>query len=45
MRDTAFAFFLSAVLCAAFGMAWGIQMGISGDHLMAPAHAHLNLVG
>lgn len=45
MRDTAFAFFLAAVLCVTVGMAWGIQMGISGDHLMSPVHAHLNLVG
>lgn len=45
MRDAAFAFLLAAALSASLGMAWGIQMGISGDHLMAPAHAHLNLVG
>lgn len=45
MRDVAFVFFLAAVLCVSVGMAWGIQMAISGDHLMAGAHAHLNLVG
>ena len=45
MRDIAFAFFLAAVLCVSVGMAWGIQMGISQDHLLAGAHAHLNLVG
>jgi hypothetical protein len=45
MRDTAFAFFLAAVLCVTLGMGWGIQMGIAGDHTMSPAHAHLNLVG
>ncbi len=27
------------------GMAWGIQMAISQDHLLAGAYAHLNLVG
>ncbi|MCY0094863.1 hypothetical protein [Hoeflea ulvae] len=27
------------------GMIWGIEMAISGDHMLAPAHAHLNLVG
>ena len=27
------------------GMAWGLSMAISGDHGMAPAHAHLNLIG
>jgi hypothetical protein len=45
MRDVAFVFFLAAVLCVSAGMAWGIQMAISGDHLMSGAHAHLNLVG
>ena len=45
MRDTACVFFLAAVLCVSIGMAWGIQMAISQDHLLSPAHAHLNLVG
>jgi hypothetical protein len=45
MRDVAFVFFLSAVLCVTVGMAWGIQMAISQDHLLSGAHAHLNLVG
>ncbi|MEO8241166.1 MAG: hypothetical protein ABI832_02580 [bacterium] len=45
MRDIAFVFFLAAVTCVTLGMAWGIQMAISEDHLLAPAHAHLNLVG
>jgi hypothetical protein len=45
MRDTAFVFFLAAVLCVSVGMAWGIQMAVSEDHLLAGAHAHLNLVG
>lgn len=45
MRDTAFVFFLAAVLCVSVGMAWGIQMAISQDHLLSGAHAHLNLVG
>lgn len=45
MRNIAFCFFVAAVLCVTTGMFWGIQMAISGDHLMAPAHAHLNLVG
>jgi hypothetical protein len=26
-------------------MIWGIQMGMAGDLTLAPAHAHLNLVG
>lgn len=45
MRDTAFVFFLAAVLCVSVGMVWGIQMAISQDHLLSGAHAHLNLVG
>jgi hypothetical protein len=45
MRDPAFVLFLSAALCVLVGMLWGIQMAISGDHLLASAHAHLNLVG
>lgn len=45
MRDPAFLFFGSATLCAVGGMVWGIAMAMSGDHLLASAHAHLNLVG
>jgi hypothetical protein len=45
MRDTAFVFFLAAVLCVTVGMGWGIQMAISQNHMFAGAHAHLNLVG
>ncbi len=45
MRDPAFVLFLAATLCVLTGMLWGIQMAISGDHLYASAHAHLNLVG
>lgn len=45
MRDPAFLFFAAAVVCASGGMLWGIQMAIRGDHLLASAHAHLNLVG
>ena len=45
MKGIAFAFFATGVLAVTCGMVWGIQMSISQDHLMAPAHAHLNLVG
>jgi hypothetical protein len=45
MRDIAFVFFIAAVVSVFAGMIWGIQMAISHDHLLAPAHAHLNLVG
>jgi len=38
-------FFTTAVIIALVGMAWGSMMGASGDHVMMPAHAHLNLLG
>ncbi|GHF57409.1 hypothetical protein [Seohaeicola zhoushanensis] len=38
-------FLMLAVLAALMGMSWGIHMAISQDHSLAPAHAHLNLVG
>jgi len=38
-------FFLVAALCGLAGMAWGTHMGVSGDHSLSPAHAHLNLLG
>jgi hypothetical protein len=34
-----------AVVIFAVGMIWGIEMGIRQNFAMAPAHAHLNLVG
>ena len=37
--------FKAAVLFVLAGMAWGMQMAISGDHSTYPAHAHLNLLG
>ena len=37
-------FQLTAVIYGLAGMAWGLQMGLSGDHVMMPAHAHLNLL-
>lgn len=45
MKGIAFWFFLVAVLWVTIGMAWGIQMSASGNHMLAGAHAHLNLVG
>ena len=38
-------FMLIGVIAAILGMTWGIQMSASGDHTMAAAHAHLNLLG
>lgn len=34
-----------AVVILVLGMIWGIEMGIRQNFAMAPAHAHLNLVG
>jgi len=45
MPRVSIAFFTIATLCGLAGMVWGSQMGISGDHSLHPAHAHLNLVG
>lgn len=38
-------FFAVAVLCAIFGMVWGLHMAATNDHSQFPAHAHLNLIG
>jgi hypothetical protein len=45
LRDLPFVFFAAGTLAATLGMAWGIEMGMRQDFTMAPAHAHLNLVG
>lgn len=45
MKNTATLFFGTGALCALIGMVWGIMMAASNDHGMAPAHAHLNLIG
>jgi hypothetical protein len=45
MNKLALAFFSAAPAYGLVGMAWGMQMGASGDHSMMPAHAHLNLLG
>lgn len=39
------AFFAFGVLCVLIGMGWGMHMGAAENFTMAPAHAHLNLVG
>ncbi len=38
-------FFVTAAICVTIGMGWGIVMAASHNHVMAGAHAHLNLVG
>ncbi len=45
MKGIAFLFFVTAAIAVLLGMFWGIHMSASGDHSMAPAHAHLNLIG
>jgi hypothetical protein len=39
------AFFLTGVVCVLIGMSYGMYMGANEDFSLAPAHAHLNLVG
>jgi len=45
MRKLPLAFFTAAALCVTAGMVWGAIMGSKEDFSLAPAHAHLNLVG
>lgn len=45
MHPTAQLFFKSGILLLLVGMGAGIFMAASQDHTMAPAHAHLNLLG
>ncbi|MFQ5624974.1 MAG: hypothetical protein ACE5FS_16465, partial [Paracoccaceae bacterium] len=45
MNGISFWFVLSATVYVTIGMAWGIQMSVIDNHLLSPAHAHLNLVG
>ena len=35
----------AGVIFLIVGMVWGIEMGVRQDFSLAPAHAHLNLVG
>jgi cbb3-type cytochrome oxidase subunit 1 len=45
MRGISFWFFATATIYVAIGMVWGIVMSATMDHSLAPAHAHLNLIG
>jgi len=38
-------FFTLTVICLLVGMGWGMHMAQTNDFAMAPAHAHLNLLG
>lgn len=39
------AFFMTGAILLGLGMCWGIAMAISQNFALAPAHAHLNLLG
>ncbi len=45
MRGVALWFFVSAIIYVIIGMVFGIWMSASHDYSLAPAHAHLNLIG
>ena len=45
MKSISFWFFILGVASVLIGMVWGIQMSATHDHLLSPAHAHLNLLG
>ncbi len=45
MNSIATRFFATGAIFALCGMVWGIQMAATDDHLLAPAHGHLNLIG
>lgn len=45
MPRVSLAFFTVAALCGLTGMVWGMHMGATQNFTMAPAHAHLNLLG
>ncbi|MGP1394928.1 MAG: hypothetical protein ACTS3R_05405 [Inquilinaceae bacterium] len=38
-------FFATGAVFALVGMIWGIQMSATHDHVLSPAHGHLNLIG
>ena len=45
MGSVATRFFAVGAVAALCGMVWGIQMAATQDHLLSPAHGHLNLIG
>lgn len=45
MKNIGTLFVVTAALFATFGMLWGIQMSVTQDFSLSPAHAHLNLIG
>ena len=45
MKAIPFYFIALSIVFALVGMFYGMYMAESGDHLLAPAHAHNNLLG
>lgn len=45
MSSLSFRFLFIASLFALIGMVWGIEMSMTTDHTLSPAHAHNNLIG
>jgi hypothetical protein len=45
MPRLSLAFFTAAAFYGSVGMVWGAIMGSTHDFTLAPAHAHLNLLG
>lgn len=45
MPRVSIAFFATGAFFVLIGMVWGMYMGAANDVVMAPAHAHLNLLG
>jgi hypothetical protein len=45
MKSLPYWFVALATLFVIAGMIWGVQMSVTQDHLLAPAHAHNNLIG
>ena len=45
MKNLPTMFFATAAVFGLLGMVWGVQMSATGDHLLSPAHGHLNLIG
>jgi hypothetical protein len=45
MKGLGLLFFATGAACGIAGMVFGVWMGIAQDFTLAPAHAHLNLVG
>ena len=45
MRSPGVLWIKAAVVYLVMGVGLGIYMGASGNHVMVPVHAHLNLLG